>query len=114
MECLEKFQLELTFPHSVKNRYKVLMSLNIRFSAEFRAVNMKIIIGVGPSTRKQRININICFSHAFIVPIIPEFLYDIRHPNATLDSLPRIPLTTPIPCDRPNDETEFTTLSAGK
>lgn len=49
-----------------------------------------------------------------IVPIIPEFLYDIRHPNATLDTLPRIPLTTPIPCDRPNDNMETTTLSAGK
>lgn len=48
------------------------------------------------------------------VPIIPEFLYDIRHPNATLDSLPRVPLTTPIPCDRPLGDTEVTTLSAGK
>lgn len=48
------------------------------------------------------------------VPIIPEFLYDIRHPNATLDSLPRVPLTTPIPCDRPIDGTEVTTISAGK
>ncbi|XP_055317545.1 synaptic vesicular amine transporter isoform X1 [Sitodiplosis mosellana] len=47
-----------------------------------------------------------------VVPIIPEFLYDIRHPNATLDSLPRIPLTTPVPCDRPTDGTEYTTLSA--
>lgn len=46
------------------------------------------------------------------VPIIPEFLYDIRHPNATLDTLPRLPLTTPIPCDRP--DMEVTTLSAGK
>lgn len=45
-----------------------------------------------------------------VVPIIPEFLYDIRHPNATLDSLPRIPYTTAAPCDRPNDSADgFTT-----
>lgn len=36
------------------------------------------------------------------MPIIPEFLYDIRHPDAPLDSFPRTPLTTPrtpLPCD---------------
>ncbi|XP_032596312.1 synaptic vesicular amine transporter isoform X1 [Drosophila grimshawi] len=34
-----------------------------------------------------------------VVPIIPEFLYDIRHPDAPLGSFPRapIPLTTPTP-----------------
>lgn len=56
----------------------------------------------------------------FVVPIIPEFLYDIRHPDAPLDSFPRTPLTTPAtpaPCDRlivPTDGTETTTMSAGK
>lgn len=48
------------------------------------------------------------------VPIIPEFLYDIRHPNATLDSLPRMPLTTPVPCDRFIEGIDVTTMSAGK
>lgn len=43
------------------------------------------------------------------MPIIPEFLYDIRHPDAPLDSLPRIPFTTPLPYDR--DSLEPTTLS---
>ncbi|XP_054738477.1 synaptic vesicular amine transporter [Anastrepha obliqua] len=32
-----------------------------------------------------------------VVPIIPEFLYDIRHPDAPLDSYPRTPLTTHTP-----------------
>uniref|UniRef100_A0A0K8W5P8 Synaptic vesicular amine transporter n=1 Tax=Bactrocera latifrons TaxID=174628 RepID=A0A0K8W5P8_BACLA len=32
-----------------------------------------------------------------VVPIIPEFLYDIRHPDAPLDSFPRTPLTTHTP-----------------
>lgn len=57
-------------------------------------------------------HLTLLFAHT--VPIIPEFLYDIRHPNATLDTLPRIPLTTPVPCDRPGDDTEVTTLSPGK
>lgn len=48
----------------------------------------------------------------FIVPIIPEFLYDIRHPDAPLDTLPRTPLTTPMPCDRITGE--ITTLSPGE
>lgn len=63
-------------------------------------------------------NIVFCF---FLVPIIPEFLYDIRHPDAPLDSFPRTPLTTPRPtlqpCDRDlvtTDGTETTTSSAGK
>ncbi|XP_063912466.1 synaptic vesicular amine transporter [Zophobas morio] len=38
-----------------------------------------------------------------VVPIIPEFLYDINHPNATLDKLSRVtttttPSPTPNPC----------------
>lgn len=51
-----------------------------------------------------------------LVPIIPEFLYDIRHPDAPLDSFPRTPLTTPAPYDRdrPTDSLEPTTLSPGK
>ncbi|XP_064536131.1 synaptic vesicular amine transporter isoform X2 [Drosophila montana] len=32
-----------------------------------------------------------------VVPIIPEFLYDIRHPDAPLDSYPRTPLTLNTP-----------------
>ncbi|XP_055695462.1 synaptic vesicular amine transporter isoform X1 [Lutzomyia longipalpis] len=33
-----------------------------------------------------------------VVPIIPEFLYDIRHPDAPLASLPKLPPpTTPVP-----------------
>ncbi|KAM7344148.1 vesicular monoamine transporter isoform 1-T3 [Cochliomyia hominivorax] len=32
-----------------------------------------------------------------VVPIIPEFLYDIRHPDAPLDSYPRTPLTIHTP-----------------
>ncbi|XP_065369697.1 synaptic vesicular amine transporter isoform X2 [Calliphora vicina] len=32
-----------------------------------------------------------------VVPIIPEFLYDIRHPDAPLDSFPRTPLTLHTP-----------------
>ncbi|XP_017960696.1 synaptic vesicular amine transporter isoform X1 [Drosophila navojoa] len=58
-----------------------------------------------------------------VVPIIPEFLYDIRHPDAPLDSYPRTPLTlntppppTTCPCkDGANDETaplEIVTPSA--
>ncbi|XP_055921583.1 synaptic vesicular amine transporter [Eupeodes corollae] len=46
-----------------------------------------------------------------VVPIIPEFLYDIRHPDAPLDSFPRTPLSiiTPAPptlspCSRNGDE----------
>uniref|UniRef100_A0A1I8P8D4 Major facilitator superfamily (MFS) profile domain-containing protein n=1 Tax=Stomoxys calcitrans TaxID=35570 RepID=A0A1I8P8D4_STOCA len=42
-----------------------------------------------------------------VVPIIPEFLYDIRHPDAPLDSFPRTPLSiyvpptpTPGPCSK--------------
>ncbi|KAJ6645476.1 Synaptic vesicular amine transporter, partial [Pseudolycoriella hygida] len=49
-----------------------------------------------------------------VVPIIPEFLYDINHPDAPLDSFPRTPLTTPTPLSdsRPTDGSETTTLSA--
>ncbi|XP_037032910.1 synaptic vesicular amine transporter isoform X1 [Bradysia coprophila] len=48
-----------------------------------------------------------------VVPIIPEFLYDINHPDAPLDSFPRTPLTTPSPLSsRPTDGMETTTLSA--
>ncbi|KAL9922365.1 synaptic vesicular amine transporter-like isoform 2-T7 [Glossina fuscipes fuscipes] len=32
-----------------------------------------------------------------VVPIIPEFLYDIRHPDAPLESFPRTPLTPHTP-----------------
>ncbi|XP_068148129.1 synaptic vesicular amine transporter isoform X2 [Drosophila tropicalis] len=46
-----------------------------------------------------------------VVPIIPEFLYDIRHPDAPLDSYPRTPLTlntppppTPCPCNKDGSE----------
>lgn len=38
------------------------------------------------------------------MPIIPEFLYDIRHPDAPLDSYPRTPLTIntpPTPTQQP-------------
>lgn len=56
----------------------------------------------------------------FSVPIIPEFLYDIRHPDAPLSSLPKLPPSTPIPpvpCDSQstalNDKSEFTTQSSG-
>ena len=57
----------------------------------------------------------------FTVPIIPEFLYDIRHPDAPLDSYPRTPLTlhTPPPptqCPCKDGETiptvEVSTISA--
>lgn len=59
----------------------------------------------------------------FAVPIIPEFLYDIRHPDAPLDSFPRTPLTTPRPTAQPCDNAgslttdgalQTTTFSAGK
>ncbi|XP_034478957.1 synaptic vesicular amine transporter [Drosophila innubila] len=48
-----------------------------------------------------------------VVPIIPEFLYDIRHPDAPLDSFPRTPLTlhtpppptqNPCPCKENDNE----------
>ncbi|XP_034110339.1 synaptic vesicular amine transporter isoform X2 [Drosophila albomicans] len=50
-----------------------------------------------------------------VVPIIPEFLYDIRHPDAPLDSFPRTPLTlntpptptqSPCPCKDNENEPE--------
>ncbi|KAH8299994.1 hypothetical protein KR044_008451 [Drosophila immigrans] len=48
-----------------------------------------------------------------VVPIIPEFLYDIRHPDAPLDSFPRTPLTlntpptpTQSPCPCKDNEKE--------
>lgn len=46
---------------------------------------------------------------------MPEFLYDINHPDAPLDSFPRTPLTTPTPISnsRPTDGSETTTISAG-
>ncbi|EDW47734.1 GM20272 [Drosophila sechellia] len=56
-----------------------------------------------------------------VVPIIPEFLYDIRHPDAPLDSFPRTPLTsnvppppTPCPCNKDGSEAatlEISTIS---
>jgi len=56
-----------------------------------------------------------------LVPIIPEFLYDIRHPDAPLDSFPRTPLTsnvppppTPCPCNKDGSEAaplEISTIS---
>ncbi|XP_017090759.2 synaptic vesicular amine transporter isoform X1 [Drosophila bipectinata] len=56
-----------------------------------------------------------------VVPIIPEFLYDIRHPDAPLDSYARTPLTfntppppTPCPCNKDGSEAaplEVSTLS---
>ncbi|XP_037949450.1 synaptic vesicular amine transporter isoform X2 [Teleopsis dalmanni] len=56
-----------------------------------------------------------------VVPIIPEFLYDIRHPDAPLDSFPRTPLTlntppppTQCPCNSDGDllpTVEVSTLS---
>ncbi|XP_011293998.2 synaptic vesicular amine transporter isoform X1 [Musca domestica] len=57
-----------------------------------------------------------------VVPIIPEFLYDIRHPDAPLDSYPRTPLSihvpptpTPSPCSKDGDDVsamvEVSTLS---
>ncbi|XP_061393149.1 synaptic vesicular amine transporter [Musca vetustissima] len=55
-----------------------------------------------------------------VVPIIPEFLYDIRHPDAPLDSYPRTPLSihvpptpTPSPCGKDGDDVslEVSTLS---
>uniref|UniRef100_A0A182JLJ3 Major facilitator superfamily (MFS) profile domain-containing protein n=1 Tax=Anopheles atroparvus TaxID=41427 RepID=A0A182JLJ3_ANOAO len=36
----------------------------------------------------------------FEVPIIPEFLYDIRHPEAPLSSFPKTPPTTLTPCEK--------------
>uniref|UniRef100_A0AAG5CZU4 Major facilitator superfamily (MFS) profile domain-containing protein n=1 Tax=Anopheles atroparvus TaxID=41427 RepID=A0AAG5CZU4_ANOAO len=35
-----------------------------------------------------------------VVPIIPEFLYDIRHPEAPLSSFPKTPPTTLTPCEK--------------
>ncbi|XP_038118032.1 synaptic vesicular amine transporter isoform X2 [Culex quinquefasciatus] len=35
-----------------------------------------------------------------VVPIIPEFLYDIRHPDAPLASFPKEPPTTLSPCEK--------------
>ncbi|KFB40573.1 AGAP004476-PA-like protein [Anopheles sinensis] len=35
-----------------------------------------------------------------ILPIIPEFLYDIRHPDAPLASFPKTPPTTLSPCEK--------------
>ncbi|XP_030377291.1 synaptic vesicular amine transporter isoform X2 [Scaptodrosophila lebanonensis] len=55
-----------------------------------------------------------------VVPIIPEFLYDIRHPDAPLDSYARTPLTlntppppTVCPCNKDGSEQqlEVSTLS---
>ncbi|KAH8384836.1 hypothetical protein KR093_009659 [Drosophila rubida] len=56
-----------------------------------------------------------------VVPIIPEFLYDIRHPDAPLDSFPRTPLTlntpptptqSPCPCNENEPEAPIqTTIS---
>lgn len=60
------------------------------------------------------------FLFCLLVPIIPEFLYDIRHPDAPLDSYPRTPLTlhtpppptTPCPCkDDQTTATDYTTIS---
>lgn len=51
------------------------------------------------------------FRLLLLVPIIPEFLYDIRHPDAPLDSYPRTPLSihvpptpTPGPCSKDGDD----------
>lgn len=50
------------------------------------------------------------------MPIIPEYLYDINHPDKPIGSIPRTPLTTPKPCPPVTlaDGTyEVTTYSAG-
>ncbi|ALC41627.1 Vmat [Drosophila busckii] len=54
-----------------------------------------------------------------VVPIIPEFLYDIRHPDAPLASYPRLPLVPstspspngPCPCKDNDAQYEISTLS---
>lgn len=47
---------------------------------------------------KDKSNNNHSYSLRLSVPIIPEFLYDIRHPDKPLSSLPKFPpSTTPAP-----------------
>lgn len=52
----------------------------------------------------------------FTVPIIPEFLYDIRHPDAPLSSFPKTPPPpTPLPgCNDAAQQSDLTTLGYGK
>lgn len=66
-------------------------------------------------------NSTLTYFSYFTVPIIPQFLYDIRHPEAPLDSLPIGPPTTPAPpppCINqqsapPSNRTELTTAGYG-
>ncbi|XP_030749437.1 synaptic vesicular amine transporter-like, partial [Sitophilus oryzae] len=44
-------------------------------------------------------------------PIIPEFLYDINHPEAPLDGVPRITTTTAAPTKEPPCEKYIKLLS---
>lgn len=49
------------------------------------------------------------------VPIIPEFIYDMRHPDAPLSSFPKNP--PPMPVTTPNndlDGSDSTTIGYGK
>ncbi|XP_030767284.1 synaptic vesicular amine transporter isoform X2 [Sitophilus oryzae] len=46
-----------------------------------------------------------------VVPIIPEFLYDINHPEAPLDGVPRITTTTAAPTKEPPCEKYIRLLS---
>lgn len=52
------------------------------------------------------------------VPIIPEFLYDIRHPDAPLASFPKEPPTTLSPCEKettpPYNGVDVTTPGYGR
>lgn len=55
-------------------------------------------------------------SFYFTVPIIPEFLYDIRHPDAPLSSFPKSPPPTLPPCDHKSSSgsnNEITTIGYG-
>lgn len=48
----------------------------------------------------------------FSVPIIPEFLYDIRHPDAPLSSFPKTP--PPQHTTNGNEPDDYTTVAYGK
>lgn len=50
-----------------------------------------------------------------VVPIIPEFLYDIRHPDAPLSSFPKNPpVPTPAPGCNDGAQSDLTTLGYGR
>lgn len=85
-----------------------------RFLSLYPQNSLRLFVFILCFLKHLILSFNVHLLFLFTVPIIPEFLYDIRHPDAPLSSFPKTPPPMTTPADSDGLGLDYTTSGYGK